>query len=191
MGTGNVGGLDTSHLLFADDTLICCGVDSNHLNHLRCLFLCFEAISGLKINLTKSELVSIGLINNIEGLARIGCRVSSLPMKYLGLPLGSSFKAKPIWNVIIEKVERRLASRKRFYLPKGSRTTLIKSTLSNFPMYFLLMFPLPACVASRIEKLSEISYGDVWVKRSNSLRGGVGGALMKSLGLMEWVFEIH
>ena len=106
------------------------------------------------------------------------------------LSFGSSFKAKPIWNVIIEKVERCSASWKHLYLSKGSRTTLIKSTLLNLPIYFLLMFPLPACIASRIEKLSGISYGDLWVKRSNSLRG-VGGALMKTLGLMEWVFEIH
>jgi hypothetical protein len=38
----------------------------------------------------------------------LGCRVSSLPMKYLGLPLGALFKAKTIWDDIIEKVERRL-----------------------------------------------------------------------------------
>jgi hypothetical protein len=55
-------------------------------------------------------------VNNIEGLARIlGCRVSSLPMKYLGLLLGASFKAKSIWNDIIEKVERLLAGWKRLY----------------------------------------------------------------------------
>jgi len=29
--------------------------------------------------------------------------ISSLPMKYLGLPLGASFKAKSIWDDIIEK----------------------------------------------------------------------------------------
>jgi hypothetical protein len=42
----------------------------------------------------------------MSGLARIlGFRVSSLPMKYLGLPLGAPFKAKLIWDVIIEKIE--------------------------------------------------------------------------------------
>jgi hypothetical protein len=50
-------------------------------------------------------------LNNVEGLAHIlGCRVSTLSMKYLGLPLGTSFKTKSIWNGIIEKIERRLAS---------------------------------------------------------------------------------
>jgi hypothetical protein len=39
------------------------------------------------------------------------------------------------------------------YLSKGSRVTLIKSTLSNLPTYFLSLFPIPTSVANRIEKL--------------------------------------
>lgn len=38
-------------------------------------------------------------------------------------------------------------------LSKGGRVTLIKSTLSNLPTYFLSPFPILACVANRIEKL--------------------------------------
>jgi hypothetical protein len=64
----------------------------------------------LKINLAKSELVLVR-VDNVEGLARIlGCKVSYLPIKYLGHPLGASLKAKSIWDAIIEKVERHLAS---------------------------------------------------------------------------------
>jgi hypothetical protein len=41
----------------------------------------------------------------VEGLANIvGCRVSSLPLKYLGLSLGALFKAKSIWDDIIEEM---------------------------------------------------------------------------------------
>ncbi|KAG2707779.1 hypothetical protein I3760_05G162800 [Carya illinoinensis] len=39
------------------------------------------------------------------------------------------------------------------YLSKGGRLTLIKSTLSNLPTYFLSLFSIPASVATRIEKL--------------------------------------
>lgn len=40
----------------------------------------------MKINLAKSELVPVSNVNNVEDLARIlGCKVSSLPMKYLGM----------------------------------------------------------------------------------------------------------
>ena len=74
-------------------------------------------------------------------------------MKYLGLPLGAKFKDKTIWNPILEKMERRLAGWKCLYLSKEDRVTLIKSTFSNLPTYFLSLFPIPASVAKCIEKL--------------------------------------
>ena len=64
--------------------------------------LYFEAISSLKINLAKMELVPIVNVDNVEGLAHIlGRMVFFLPFKYLGLLLGASFKAKSIWDGII------------------------------------------------------------------------------------------
>ena len=104
---------------------------------------------GLKINLGKSELVPVGVVNNIDlFLVVLGCKQDSLPMKYLGLPLGAKFKEKTIWNPILEKMERRLAGWKHLFLSKGGRVTLIKSTLSNLPTYFLSLFPIPASVAN-------------------------------------------
>jgi hypothetical protein len=87
-------------------------------------------------------------VENVDNLAHIlGCRVASLSMTYLSLPLGASFKATSIWNGVIEKVERRLASWKKLYLFKGGRLTLIKSTLSNVSTYYLSLFPIPVSVA--------------------------------------------
>ena len=100
----------------------------------------------------KSELVPVGEVPCIGELADIlGCKTSKLPMKYLG----AKFKAKDIWNSIVEKMERRLAGWKRIYLSKGGCLTLIKSTLSNLPTYFLSLFPIPADVAYRIEKIQK------------------------------------
>jgi hypothetical protein len=67
VGSRNIGALHISHLLFADDTLIFCEANPEHLRYLRALFLCFEVVSGLKINLTKSELVPVGNVNNVDG----------------------------------------------------------------------------------------------------------------------------
>ena len=78
---------------------------------------------------------------------------SSLPLKYLGLPLGAHFKTKSSWDGIVEKMECRLASWKWMYLFNGGRVTLIKSTISNLPTHFLSLFSTPATVANRIEKL--------------------------------------
>ena len=108
----------------------------------------------MHINLAKSELVLVGNVTNVgELVALLGCRQSSLPMTYLGLPLGAKFKDRAIWNFILERMERRLTSWKRLYLSKGGKITLIKSTLSSLPTYFLSLFPILADIAIRIERL--------------------------------------
>uniref|UniRef100_A0A2N9GTW6 Reverse transcriptase domain-containing protein n=1 Tax=Fagus sylvatica TaxID=28930 RepID=A0A2N9GTW6_FAGSY len=151
--------LSISHSLFADDTLIFCGADTEQAWHLRGVFIWFQAISGLKINLSKSELVPVVQVPNVPEMAGIlGCQVASLPLKYLGLPLGASFKSKVLWDRVVEKMEKHLAGWKRLYLSKGGRVTLIKSTLSSIPTYFLSLFPIPMSVANRLEKLQR----DFW-----------------------------
>ena len=77
-------------------------------------------MSGLHINLGKSKLVPVGGVHNLEALVGLlGCGQSSLPLKYLGLPLGAKFKDLSVWNPIQERMKRRLASWKRMYLSKG------------------------------------------------------------------------
>ena len=95
MVEGRSGGvLNMSHFLFIDDTIIFCGGDMECVRVLRRMLLCFEPIMGLQVNLRKSEIVLVGVVQRVEELAMdLCCKVSSLPMNYLGLPLGSSFKA--------------------------------------------------------------------------------------------------
>jgi hypothetical protein len=81
-----------SHLLFADDTLIFCEPNVEQLRNLRCLLLCFEVVSGLKISLPKFEIVLVGAVGYVEDLASIIGGVVSIPIKYLGLPLGAKYK---------------------------------------------------------------------------------------------------
>ena len=153
---GNLEGrsMAVSRLLFADDMLIFCEADLEQILILRMILIWFEVVSGLKINLGKSELVPVGVVHNIDlFLVVLGCKQGSLPMKYLGLPLGAKFKHRIIWNPILEKMERRLAGWKCLYLSKGGRVTLSKSTLSNLPTYFLSLFPILPSVANRIERL--------------------------------------
>uniref|UniRef100_A0A2N9HSR5 Reverse transcriptase domain-containing protein n=1 Tax=Fagus sylvatica TaxID=28930 RepID=A0A2N9HSR5_FAGSY len=161
----NAAGLKVSHMLFADDTLVFCGATRDQLYHLKGVMLCFEAVSGLRINLGKSEIVPVGPVADVENLVQVlGGRVGSLPMKYLGLPLGARYKSKEIWNPILEKMERRLAGWKRSYLSKGGRLTLIKSTLSSLPTYFLSLFAVPASVLTGLRNFNEIFFGVIVCK---------------------------
>jgi hypothetical protein len=146
--------VEVSHLLFADDTLIFCGADDSQIMYMGALLVYFEAVSGLKVNLSKSALIPVGSLDEVDQLAgRLGCGMADLPLKYLGLPLVASFKLKAIWKDLEDLMARRLAPWKRLYLSKGGRVALIKSTLSNLPTYLLSLFPIPANVANRIEKI--------------------------------------
>ena len=65
-----------SHLLYADDTLLFCKAIPDQLTHLRWILMWFDALSGLRINLTKSEIFLAGggggggggRIENVEDL---------------------------------------------------------------------------------------------------------------------------
>ena len=154
VGTREHDRLDVSHLLFADDTLVFCGADASQISYMGELLVCFEAVSGLKVNLTKSSLVPVDSLDDVDQLAgSLGCSTNDLPLKYLGLPLRASFKLKAIWRDLEDLMARRLALWKQLYLSKGGRVALIKSTLSNLPTYLLSLFPIPADVAKHIEKI--------------------------------------
>ena len=83
--------------MFADDTILSCDANEEQILHVRMLLLCFEAVTGLKVNALKSEMVPIGEVPNVHVLAEIlGFRIGSLPITYLGMPLGVSHKSPTI-----------------------------------------------------------------------------------------------
>ena len=62
--------------------------------------MCFMAVTRLRVNLNKSEIAPIGIAPDVEELAAVlCCKVSSLPITFLGLPLGSIFKAHQLMMI--------------------------------------------------------------------------------------------
>ena len=93
-----------SHLLFVDDTMVFCAASEDQMLYLSWVLFWFQASSGLKINLDKSELIQVGRMDNVEVLvAELGCWIGGLPFTYLGLPSGASHKAV----VVSDSVEER------------------------------------------------------------------------------------
>ena len=86
-------GLCISHLLFADDTIIFCDADPEQLLYIRMVLTCFEAVTGLRVNMNKSEMVPVGDAAKLPTLAtRLSYNIGSLPMNYLGcLPYGLGY----------------------------------------------------------------------------------------------------
>ena len=102
----------------------------------------FEAILGLKINLTKSELILVGRTENLDELGLVlGCKVGVLPTTYLGFPLGAPFNSLVAWDGVEERFHKRLVLWKIQYISKGGKLTLIRSTLSNFANLLFVSFP--------------------------------------------------
>ena len=83
----------------------------------------------------------------------MGCKAGVLPSTYLGLRLCIGAPPKHLWSPVMERLEKRLALWKAKYLYLGGRITLIKSVLSNLPLYFLSLFKCPVEIINPIEKL--------------------------------------
>ena len=106
---GNSNGIerDLFHLLFANDTLLFCKANSVQLRYLSWVFLWFEAISGLKLNKDKSEVIHVGRVDFLENIVSVlGCSIGKLPSYYLGLPLGAPFKSSRVWDIVEERFRK-------------------------------------------------------------------------------------
>lgn len=57
--------------------------------------------------------------------------VEGWSMEYLGLPLGAKPRFAELWDLVIEKISKKLASQKVNNISKGGRISLIQSTYSN------------------------------------------------------------
>ena len=103
-GSGLVANI--SHLLFADDTIVFSEAKKEQLTYLSWILCWFEAASGLRINLAKSEIISVGEVEKIvEMVVELGCKVGQLPSAYLGAPN----KASSVWNGGEERVRWKFA----------------------------------------------------------------------------------
>ena len=81
------------HLFYVDDTLILCKPNKDQLKFMSWTLMWFEAMLVLKINLSKSEIIQVGPVGNVDELAlELGCGIGYLTTSYLGLLLGAPHK---------------------------------------------------------------------------------------------------
>ena len=100
-------GINVSHLLFENNTLIFCEDNEDQRKFWKWVVTCFEMVLSLKINLQKREIIPVGGTEDVDrAIALFGCKVRKLPTTYLGLPLGALHKLSRVWDVIEERFKK-------------------------------------------------------------------------------------
>lgn len=131
--------------------------------------------SSLKINYHNRVVCGVGLTDEAskEFADKLNCLHQSLPLKYLGLPLGANPRRNRTWQPVLAKCKQRIASWKRRFLSFAGRMTLIKSVLSSLLLYYLSLFKMPVGVAKEFVSI-----------QSNFLWGGDG--FRGKIHLVKW-----
>lgn len=161
-------GVILSHLQFADDTILFCNNDRVELANIKRILRCFQLMSGLKINFSKSSICGVKLCDQaVKELALVmGCKIEKLPIKYLGLPLGANPKRIKTWEPVLDRMTKKLNVWSRRFNSAGGRLTMLNSNFGHLPIYFISIFKMPVAVAQSIEKLQrQFFWGDSVDKR--------------------------
>jgi hypothetical protein len=100
-----------SILQYADDTILFMEHDLAKALNIKLILCLFEKLLGLKINFHKSEIFCFGKARDEENEYRhlFGCEISSLPFKYLGIPIHYRRLLNSEWKPVEDRFEKKLA----------------------------------------------------------------------------------
>ncbi|KAJ0585981.1 putative RNA-directed DNA polymerase [Helianthus annuus] len=142
-----------THLLYADDSIFVGEWEENNMKNLKRILRCFNLISGLKINPSKSQLFGVGLEEEeITMMAEtLGFKPGKFPFTYLGLKVGANMNRVNSWKEVIDTFNRRLSSWKAKLLSFAGRVILLKAVLGSLPNYYLSLYKCPITVIKVLE----------------------------------------
>lgn len=148
------GGTIVSHLQFADDTIIFLDASAIEVRRLFIILMLFEVLTGLKLNLEKSSMISVGADDLVVELSsEFGCKVEFLPVSYLGMPIGAGRRCTLIWEIIIQRMQKKIAPWKRKFLNKAGRLVLIRSSLESLVVYYMSFLVIPASIEKKLNTI--------------------------------------
>ncbi|GJV59040.1 RNA-directed DNA polymerase, eukaryota [Tanacetum coccineum] len=200
------GSVNISHLFYADDAMFIGEWSEQNLHNIVKVLNCFHLASGLKINIAKSQVLGVGVSQNVvvQAANRIGCAVLNTPFRYLGVTVGECMSRKSAWVGLVNKLQARLSKWKVKTLSIGGRLTLLKSVLGASPIYYMSIFKVPKGVLKTMESIRSKFFNGVdssdrkisWVAWDNvlasKLNGGLGVSSFFALNralLLKWVWR--
>ncbi|GJZ15227.1 RNA-directed DNA polymerase, eukaryota [Tanacetum coccineum] len=195
-----------SHLFYADDAVFIGEWSQTNIRGIMHTLHCFSLLSGLSINIRKSNLLGVGVPSSqvLEAANSLGCSVMKMPFKYLGINVGGNNSLIKAWDESINKLKTRLSKWKLKTLSIGGRLTLLKSVLGSTPIYNMSLYKVPKAVLSSMEAIRRDFFNGskdndrkiAWVKWAKVLaprkHGGLGVSSFYALNralLLKWVWR--
>jgi hypothetical protein len=176
--------------------------------NLKLLLLCFENMSGLKINFSKSEAVVTGVTEPVKLRVAnmLNCKLGNFPISYLGLPISDKKLLVSDWEFLTEKVGHRVDPWQGLFLASAGRLELTNSCLSSLPMFAMGLFLLPDTSHGRMDSTrARFFWEGVGPKRKYHMVdwatackphefGGLGVLNTKVMNialLLKWIWKIY
>ena len=170
--------------------------------------MCFENMSGLKINYHKSKVVVLGHPTDIqESVAnKLNCRIGSLPLTYLGLPISDKHLTAEQWMFLIQRLADRVEPWLGRFLSSGVRLILSNSCLASLPMYAMGLFLLVEGVHKQFDsirakffwegagphrKYHMVNWPDVCRPKECGGLGILNSKLMNEALMIKWIWKIY
>lgn len=81
----------------------------------------------------------------------VGCALGDWPLVYLGHNINLGNTRRSAWFPLVRKVKVKFSCWKSRLLNKEGRTTLLKATINNLPIYWMNLTLIPKGVISKID----------------------------------------
>jgi hypothetical protein len=107
--------------------------------------VCFEKLSGMKINFDKSDMIPINMEENVaQQFAKfLCCKVGSFPSRYLGVLLHFEKLEREDLQQVVDKVINMTPGWSGKLMSYNARLTLLKACLASIHIYLMSMIKFP------------------------------------------------
>jgi hypothetical protein len=156
-----VGGNGISLLQYADDTIIMVEGSATDIMNLKFLLLCFQQMSGLRINFDKSVVMVLGYSQDErQSIAdRLNCQLGCFPTTYLGIPISDSRLTVAELRPTVGKLQRRIKPWQGRWLSKAAPTVFINSFVASLLLFIMSFYSLPETLIMRLPQFRGASSG--------------------------------
>ncbi|XP_021751245.1 uncharacterized protein LOC110716900 [Chenopodium quinoa] len=136
----------TSHLFFADDSLLFARATTQECSIIADIIRVYERASGQKVNLDKTDVAfsrGVPVDRRGEIVSTLGVREVEKHNKYLGLPTIIRRSKKEIFARLKERLWKSLNVWNNKLLSKPGKEVLIKEVAQAIPTYMMSIFKIP------------------------------------------------